>query len=101
MSAKSGNCLQESYYIDSHPIIRQQEGSHIFLTHSIIYCGQMQPRPRAYKQHLVEELEGEGQGEGVRAGPGGGGHIQLHPEQRGQLPAATAEIKLDTQLESS
>ena len=98
MSAKSGNCLQESYYIDSHPIIRQ-EGSHIFLTHSIIYCGQMQPR--AYKQHLVEELEGEGQGEGVRAGPGGGGHIQLHPEQRGQLPAGTAEIQLDAQLEIS
>ena len=61
----------------------------------------MQPRPRAYKQHLVEELEGEGQGEGVGAGPGGGGHIQLHPEQRGQLPAGTADIQLDAQLVSS
>ena len=50
---------------------------------------------------LVEELEGEGEGEGVGVCPGGGGHIQLHPEQRGQLPAATPDIQLDAQLVSS
>ena len=56
-------------------------------------------QPQAYRQHLVEELEGEGEGVGVC--PGGSGHIQLHLEQRGQLPAATQDIQLDAQLVSS
>ena len=51
-------------------------------------------QPQAYRQHLVEELEGEGEGEGVGVCPGGGGHIQLHPEQRGQLHAGTPDIQL-------